>query len=397
MYYTACAIFSVDGKRLLLRGDGPLAEHAEKRQRGFPGKGKMAAGPRPLSGGRIGEEWGVEVYTIKDIAAMAGVGIATVSRVLNNRPDVSDATRQKVMDIVNQYGFTQNSNAKNLKQRNAELVSILVRGRQNSFLVDMAERMIAWGKQEKQSFLLDFLDEGEDEIEAARHHIAEKKPPVLVFLGANPMGRSEEIAALGAPCVFATVDAQGLSIPGVSSVSIDNRAAASLAVGHLLDYGHRRIAVFGGRRNMDDGIGRRYLGVVDSYQARGLDFDESLYVECSFAMGQAYERMNQFLAERRDFTAVFAVSDVMAIGLMKALYDAGLHVPEDVSMVGFDGIELSRYTLPALTTLQQPAQELARETVRLAQRLVKNPQDCQHLVVPSALLHGGSVAYCRGS
>lgn len=337
----------------------------------------------------------MDAFTIKDIAALAGVGIATVSRVLNNRPDVSDATRKKVMDIVNQYGFTQNSNAKNLKQRNADLVSIIVRGRQNAFLNDIAERIIAHGNKENQSFVLDYVDEAGDEIEAARQQIAEKKVPALVFLGASPMGREAEITSLHTPCVFTTVDTRGLGIPSISSVSIDNRAAAAMATDYLLDHGHRRIAVFGGLRNIDDGIGRRYKGVLGSHEAHGFHFDEALYVECPFSMGRAYKRMQEFLGQGHGFTAVFAASDIIAIGVMKALYDAGLRVPEDISIMGFDGIPLSRFTLPTLTTVRQPAGELARATVQLTKRLLLNPADCAHVVVPSALLPGGSVSHCK--
>lgn len=333
----------------------------------------------------------MKVYTIKDIASLAGVGISTVSRVLNNRPDVSEETKQKVMDVVKAYNYTQNNNAKNLKQRNADLISIIVRGRQNSFLNDVAERIIECGNMQGQQFLLDFLDEHGDEIEAARQHIAEKKTPAVIFLGANVVGRGDEIASLNTPCLFTTIDTGGLHMAGVSSVSVDNKQAARTAIDHLLDMGHRKIAIFGGVRQVDDGIGHRYRGVLESFANHGLQFDDSLYVNCSFNMEKAYKTARRFLEGKPDFTALFAMSDIMAIGIIKALDDCGKRVPQDVSVVGFDGIALSRFTLPTLTTIAQPAQELAKVSVDLIRELLQNPEKSRHVIVPSHLLEGGSV------
>lgn len=333
----------------------------------------------------------MKIYTIKDIARLAGVGISTVSRVLNNRPDVSEATKKKVTDVVEMYNYTPNNNAKNLKQRNADLVSLIVRGRENMFLNDIAERIIENGNRRGQNFVLDFMDESGGEFGAARHHIAERKVRAIIFLGSNTVGHEGEIAALRVPCVFTTVDTSQLGVPAVSSVSVDNRQSARVAIDHLIDNGHRSIAVFGGIREMNDSIGHRYQGVVQSFAAHGMTFDERRYVQCSFGMEKAYRTASRFIEQTRDFTAVFAMSDVMAIGIIKALADKGLRVPEDVSVVGFDGIPLSRYTLPTLTTVEQPAHELARHSVDLALRLTENSDDTESITVLSALREGGSV------
>lgn len=333
----------------------------------------------------------MKIYTIKDIAQKAGVGISTVSRVLNNRPDVSEETKQKVLDVVALYNYTPNTNAKNLKQRNADLISIIVRGRQNSFLNDLAERIINCGREINQNFLLDFIDEAGDEFEAARQHIAEKKVRGIIFLGSNTVGHREEIAALHVPCVFTTIDTSTLDLPSVSSVSVNNQQSAKMAIDYLLDMRHRRIAVFGGLRNVDDSIGQRYRGVLEAFEARGLTFDESLYVECSFLMEKAHRTALRFLDKQPDFTAIFAMGDTMAIGIIKALADKGYRVPEDRSIIGFDGITLAQFTLPTLTTIAQPADELARRSVSLALRLLDDPQDAENVCVQSILVRSGSV------
>lgn len=333
----------------------------------------------------------MRVYTIKDIAQKAGVGISTVSRVLNNRPDVSAITRQRVMDVVRLYNYTQNANAKNLKQRDTNLVSLIVRGRQNTFLSSLAEDIIEAGDRQGQHFLLDFVDEAGGELEAAKRHIAERKVKGCIFLGSNIVGHSATIEALHLPCVFTTVDTGGLGLEAVSSVSVDNRASARMAIDHLLARGHRRIAVFGGIRDIDDSIGQRYQGVVQAFAARGLPFDEARYVQCSFDMEKAHRAALRFLTETRDFTAIFAMGDIMAIGIIRALADCGLSVPEDVSVIGFDGIALSRFMLPALTTIAQPARALAETSVSLMLRLLADPADRENVILKSTLLEGGSV------
>lgn len=165
----------------------------------------------------------MEILTIRDIARLARVSVSTVSRVLNGRPDVSEKTRAAVLQVVQKTNFTQNSNAKNLKQRNSEMASIIVRGRQNSFLTDVAERMISFGNQSKARFALDFIDEQGDEFEAAHRQFAERKIEGIVFLGSSTAGKEREIRALPLPCVFATVDTSALRCEGVSSVSVDDR------------------------------------------------------------------------------------------------------------------------------------------------------------------------------
>lgn len=334
----------------------------------------------------------MKIMTIRDIAALSGVGISTVSRVLNGRPDVSEGTRKKVMAVVEQYKYTQNSNAKNLKQQSSNLVSIIVRGRQNSFLYDIAERIIDTGDMLNQMFLLNYIDENDDEFEAARRVFAERKISGIIFVGSNAVDRGGEIEALSLPCVFATVDTSSLGLPMASSVSVDNALGARKAIDFLIKHGHRDIAVFGSGRKENDSIGQRYQGVLQSFGAHKLPLSKLIYVPCSFDMERAYHTIKSFLKkEHASFSAVFAMGDAMAVGAIRALYEAGLRVPEDVSVIGFDGIPLAKFFLPPLTTICQPAEQIARTSVELIMRLLNDPSDCQNVILKSRLLRGGTV------
>ncbi len=333
----------------------------------------------------------MRVYTIRDIAKRAGVGISTVSRALNNRPDVGEETRQKVLRIVEQMGYAPNANAKNLKQRASGLSAIIVRGRRNGFLTGIAELMTDYGWEQGHQYLIEFIDERGEELDAAFRLVAEKKLEGIFFLGSNVVGRKADVQQLGIPCVFVTVDASTVSASNVSSVSIDNRACGRMAVERLILGGHRKIAVMGGREGAGDGIGLRFQGAMDAMEAHGLDLEEELYVASPFGMEGAYRAALDLIARRRDFTALFAMSDVMAIGAMRALNEGGLAVPRDVSVIGFDGIELAAFTQPPLTTVRQPAGEIARAGVELMLRLLENPEDCEYRIVEGELIEGGSV------
>ena len=149
----------------------------------------------------------VEIYTIRDVARKAGVAVSTVSRVLNGRPDVSEETRRRVMEVVTECGYVQNGNARFLKHARTDFAAIIVRGRRSMFLSDVAEQMLSCAQGMKTPFLVKYIDEADDEFDTLRQLYAEKRAGGFILLGSRLDERSEAIRALGVPCVFATVDA----------------------------------------------------------------------------------------------------------------------------------------------------------------------------------------------
>lgn len=314
----------------------------------------------------------VEICTIRDVARKAGVAVSTVSRVLNGRPDVSEATRKKVMDVVEECGFVQNGNARFLKHSKSFVAAIIVRGRRNMFLHDVAEQMLISAQYVKTPFLVKYIDEEGDEFDTLRQMYAEKRASGFILLGSRLDERSKVLEALNVPCVFATVDASGSGLNNASSVCIDDRAAARAMMDRLLDQGHTKVALFGGNREGDDPFTRRYQGALDSLKAHGIGFDPELYVLTRFTLSGAYECAYRFFEEDRGVTAVMAMSDTVAAGVIRALRDRALRVPEDVSVSGFDGTEMARYFIPSIATVRQPTGEIARESVRLLCDMIEN-------------------------
>ena len=334
----------------------------------------------------------MKIYTIKDIAQKAGVSVTTVSRVLNKRPDVNQATREKVERVMAECHFTGNANARGLKQTDGETVAIILRGRENPFLNALAEAVLRYTQGMEASFLVEYVDERADEFQTAVRLSHEKRVTGCIFLGGRIDERAHVLQGIDMPVVFATISAEDAALPRAGSVFVDNRTMGRAAMQTLLDAGHRRIAIFGGARTGDDGFFRRYQGAMDALNAARVPFDEERYVDTRFSLRGAYDAARSFFPIKPDTTAVFAMSDTVAMGVIRALQDMGRRVPEDVSVVGYDGIEMGKYFIPRLTTVAQPIDDIARESVSMLMGMLLHGEAPCHIAVDAELILRESVA-----
>ncbi len=335
----------------------------------------------------------MRIVTIKDVARAAGVSISTVSRVLNDRQDVDPVTRARVMEVVRQLKYIRNQSASNLKQQGVSAIGVILRGRRNAFLTDLAECVMEAGRNSGFQFVIDIIDEKASQVLAARKLYLDLKLQGVIFLGTNVDERDseEEMCALDLPQVYATVDASHLKNPCISSVGIDNRKAGRTAMEKLLALGHRDIALMGYFAKGIDSTGLRLYGALDALAAAGIAYDPGLFVQTEFSLAAGYKAARSLLSAGKRFTAVLASGDIMAIGAIKAFRDKGFAVPDDISIIGFDGIEIGQYIFPPLTTMHQPSNQIAKESIRLIQNLVAG-QPSTHVQVACELIPGGSVA-----
>ena len=333
----------------------------------------------------------MKVYTIKDIAAMAGVSVTTVSRVLNQRPDVNSATREKVEKIIQKCNFVGNTNARGLKQ-GSEVIGVVVRGRSNPFLGALAEAILARADSVPETFVTEYIDERDDEFRTALRMTHQNHVKGLIFVGSLIDERVEAIRGMEIPMAFTTVNAEAASLPRASSVAIDDRTMGRVVAEELLNLGHTKIAVFGSNPVAGDSLAMRFQGFCDAFTDRGLTYDHTLYRESRFSMEAGFETAKAFFAERPDATALFAMSDTVAVGAIRALRDLGRSVPEDVSVVGFDGVDISRFTLPRLTTVEQPVEEIARRSLNLLLDMMEKGAAPRHVLVDAYFRKRESVA-----
>ena len=311
------------------------------------------------------------VYTIRDIARMAGVSVTTVSRVLNHRPDVNPQTREKVEKVIQECHFVGNANARELKQGN-DVIGMVVRGRSNPFLGSLAEAILAQVASGADTYVTEYIDEADDEFLTARHLSHRSHLKGLIFVGSRIDERVSAIQELDLPMVFTTVDGTYAAVRRASSVSIDDRAMGRLVGEELVKNGHKKIAVFGASPLAGDSLARRFHGFCEACAERGVSFDPDCYRETRFSLQEGYDTAMEFFSVHPEVTALFGMSDTVAVGAMRALRDMGKAVPGDVSVFGFDGIDIGRFTVPSLSTVEQPVEEIARCSVQLLDEMLDN-------------------------
>lgn len=329
--------------------------------------------------------------TIKEIARLSGVGVSTVSRVLNKRPDVNEDTRGRVMEVIERYGYEPNSNAKHLKQLSTDCVAVIVRGRNNLFFSGILELLQKRIEAAGLRFLPHYIDENDDEAAAALRVYAERKVRGIIFMGGCHTDNGAMLGRLPIPCVYSTVNAAESHAPNVSSVSVDDRQGAKKAIDYLFDCGHENMVILSGETQGCNMAHQRYLGVLDSFKEHGKTLESSRVLVSPFSFSCAYERIKEYTGP--DYTAIFAMSDTMAIGAARALMDSGKRVPEDVSVIGYDGIELAQYYHPALATMRQPQQELADKSVELLLESMDTGCAPKHIQLETELIQGASVKH----
>ncbi len=319
--------------------------------------------------------------TIKDLAAKTGYSVATVSRVLNNHPNVSEKVRREVNRAVEESGFQINTNARQLKQH-ANSILVVVKGTSNELFSEMIETIQSLVDRTQYPLYVDYMDEDNNEVLRAVQLCREKKPLGILFLGGNNQNFWADFDKIDIPCVLVSNDASDLPFPNLSSVSTDDRMAARCAMDSLIALGHRKFVIVGGDRDVSDTSRLRYQGCLDSIRKHGIEFDEERdYASVRYSYQDGYNATQQLIAEGREFTALFAVADVIAIGAIRALHNNGLRVPRDVSVMGFDGLPLGSYLVPQLSTVRQSAREMAKRSVELLiQHIEQGGANCHESV-----------------
>ena len=329
------------------------------------------------------------MVTIKDIARESGYSISTVSRVLNHRSDVSPDAKKKIEETVRKFNFVPNNNAKHLKQNNSKAIGVLVKGTSNMLFASIVEEIQRMIEKTEYTLVVSYIDEDADEVEQAVLLCRERKPLGLLFLGGNPEHFEQGFEEVDVPCVLVTNRANTTKFENLSSVATDDIAGARCAVDALFEAGHKKIGILGGNLEKSHTSRQRFNGCKKSFEAHSQEMNADLcYEKSRFSFDSAYRAMGRLVEKYPDVTAVFAMSDVTAIGAIRALRDRGYRVPEDISVIGFDGIALADYYNPKLTTIKQQYQILATRSVEILFGQIELKMDPVHELVPFELVNG---------
>lgn len=335
----------------------------------------------------------MEQITIKEIAKLCGVGVSTVSRAINDHPDINDATKRLVLETIEKYNYVPNNSARNLKRSDSNTIAVLIKGITNPFFTEMIRVFEREVRERKYSFVLQHVEESEDEVDVALVLEKEKRLKGIVFLGGISNRTGEKLRLLGVPYVISTVEA----LPGEEAavVTVDNEKESRRMVEYLLSCGHEKIALLTAKKD-DVSIGMlRHRGYRTALEKGGKKYNKDLVMWTkdgveTYSMENGYALTKELLESGREFTCIYAISDSMAIGACKALFDAGKRVPEDCSVAGFDGLELAAYYEPSITTICQPRREMAEATIRLLFDLIEQKTVKLQQVFEARLLQGKS-------
>ena len=324
--------------------------------------------------------------TIKDLANQTGYSVGTISRVLNNQPNVSEKARKAVLEAANACGFQLNTNAQQLKQQRSNNILVLVKGSSNQLfgsLVEAIQRRVAGSPYH---LVVDYMDEDHNEVLRAVQLCREKKPQGMVFLGGNRQNFLADFQRIDVPCVLITSDASALPFKNLCSVCCDEELAVKQTMERLIRMGHRSIGVIGGYLDRSDTSRRRFEGCHAAFLENGIAFDSKRdYASARFSYAEGYRAAKELAASRKQYTAVFCMADVMAMGAIRALADSGLRVPEDVSVVGFDGLPIGEFIVPRLSTVSQSVEELARRGIELLRSNIEGQPICAHEILPAQI------------
>jgi LacI family transcriptional regulator len=296
--------------------------------------------------------------TRKDVAERAGVSTAVVSYVINSGPrPVAPKTRQRVLDAIQVLGYRPNAAARALKLRSTEMIGLVTPDNSNPLFAELS-RAIEEAAYELGYALLLTNSGGKPALEKKQlGNLAARQVDGLLLVSENPNPDLTELFDASVPVILMN---RADGIDGVSSIGVDFRGAARAGVDHLIGHGHTSIGLVVGL----DGIGssrEREEGWREALRSAGLP--EGPIARTEFTREGGYEAGKRLLTSANAPSAVFASSDMQAVGVLRAIHEAGLAVPGDVAVVSFDGSPESEFTWPPLTVVQQPVRSMARDAV----------------------------------
>ena len=331
--------------------------------------------------------------TIQQVADKAGVSIQTVSRVLNNRPDVSLETRQRVQQIIAELGYQPYAIARGLATKRTFTLGLIASDFSDYWFAQVAMGAEAEAHKHGYFFMLGSTENSSQDEPKFLRLLTERHVEGILFIRANrpiDLDHLREVQKSGTPVVSTGFY---LRDPELSFVEVDNLDGGLKATQHLISLGHRKIAMITGPSDLNSVINRSG-GYRQALQTAGITSDPNLIVQAqNWWHRSGYAAMKELLSRKLPFTAVFAHNDRLAKGAISALNEAGLKVPQDVSIIGYDDIPEAEFGDPPLTTIRQPMQEVGKAAASLLIKLIEDPDASpQQILFDTELIRRSSCA-----
>lgn len=323
--------------------------------------------------------------TIDLVAREAGVSAQTVSRVLNNRPDVSPATRARIKEIMQRMGYQPNAMARSLASRRTRTLGLITDDFSDYFFAQVIAGAEEEARRRGYFFMLGSTEKNpQDEPEYIRL-FSQRHVEGFLFAHSSTGTDNRHLADLvhsEVPVVTASY-----YVPGniFTVVDVDNMTGGRQAALHLLEGGHTSIAMIKGPDGWKS-VADRAAGFEQTLRRAGLDVKDQRLAQGDWSYASGYRAMSQILEQDLTFTALFAHNDQMAIGAMRAAREAGKRIPQDLSVVGYDDIPAAEYADPPLTTIRQPMREVGATAARLLIERIEQDEPAKGVMEGEVLL-----------
>ncbi|GCL71244.1 catabolite control protein A [Paenibacillus naphthalenovorans] len=332
--------------------------------------------------------------TIYDVAREAGVSMATVSRVVNNNPNVKPQTRKKVFEAIERLGYRPNAVVRGLASKKTTTVGVVIPDISNSIFSEVARGIEDIANMYHYNIILCNADKKKDKEIRVINTLLEKQVDGLLFMGgAITEEHIEAFKTSSVPVVLCATADEQKTIP---SVDIDHEKAAYDAVQLLIQKGHRQIAMISGTLQDPTNGYARYQGYKKALEEAGIPLREDYVRIGNYRYESGLEVTKYFMELDERPTAIFAATDEMAIGAIHALQDSGLKVPDDVSVISVDNIRMASMVRPQLTTVAQPMYDIGAVAMRLLTKLMnketKDASELTQVTLPHDIIQRNSVA-----
>lgn len=329
---------------------------------------------------------------IREIARIANVTPGTVSKVLNNYPDISEATRQRVKEVIEEYQYTPNFGSRSYQNANTTTIGLVTEGVFN-YLYSEIHQMLSIRFHNAGYTILSYCDnyyvqDKTEKFEEMLKYINDHKLIGFIYIGGNFEDVSEELfQKFPCPVIFInSVLPNFLTVTNYSSISTNNYECAQMQMQLLINKGHQNIAMVISSKDDNSVYGLRYQGYLSALQAASLPIIPEHVIEGQYTYQKTYSRFKAFMEQHPDTTAICINADIMAPAVLSVLSEMHKTAGVDIDVISFDGLELTGYLVPKVTCFQQPKQEIVDSAYELLTGLINNEKKHQHITFKNRIV-----------
>lgn len=331
--------------------------------------------------------------TLKDVAQLAGVSTATVSYALSGKRTISESTKQRINEAIAQLDYVPDLNARGLSMRDSKLIGVVVPQTepgerlmfQNSFYSEILGSIEYYARQQGYHILISATDANESYLTLAK----KRNLDGIIVIGMYPDEFYQQMKKTQIPIVL--IDSY-CNDHYYHNIRIDDAYGSYLATHYMLENGHKEVAFFAGQLKENGVMKKRLLGYQQALEEFQIPYRKEYVFEGQIDYNSGIELAEKLMASKLPATAIVAAADILAIGAIKGLFEAGKKVPDDYSIVGFDDVEISQYVTPGLTTVRQQISLKGQKAVELLLKHIQDPNlPKQEEVIPLQLVVRGSV------